>query len=258
MQPMAGMMTHMTTLEGKVGIVTGGGGHIGRGVCQALAEAGADVAVFDINAEAAEGTAAAVREETGRRALAIAMDLTDRAACERSISQVAEEFGGIDILVNCAQIFRSFIPFLEITEDDMAISWASGVMTTFRMMQLCYPYLAERGGGSIVNFGSGVATEGQAGHAAYGSAKEGIRLLSKVGSQEWGRDGIRVNTICPLASKDPETKAWYTEEFRTNIPLRHMGDPRTDIGAAIVYLAGPGSFVTGHTLMVDGGVGRFR
>jgi NAD(P)-dependent dehydrogenase (short-subunit alcohol dehydrogenase family) len=250
-------MTNMQNLEGKVAVVTGGGGNIGRGVCVALAEAGADVAVFDIEPDAAEAVAELVRQH-GRRAAAVVLDLTDRAACAAGVDQAVDELGSIDVLVNLAQRFRSNIAFLDHTEDDMDVMWDSGPMTTFRMMQLCHPHLAARGDGSIVNFASSVGTSGLARHAAYAAAKEAIRGLTKVASQEWGPDGIRVNALCPVATTDPNAP-WITDELLATIPLRRIGNPHDDIGVVVAYFAGPGSaYITGQTLMVDGGVGVYR
>jgi NAD(P)-dependent dehydrogenase (short-subunit alcohol dehydrogenase family) len=246
----------MPTLEGKAAIVTRGGGSIGQGVCQALAEAGADVAVLDIDPTNAEAAAARVREE-GRRALVVPIDLTNRAACIAAVRHVAYELDGIDVLVNLAQPIHELVPFLEVTEADMRTTWESGVLTTFRMMQLCHPYLVARGGGAVLNIGSNVASAGNLGHAAYGSADEGIRALTKVGSQEWGHLGIRVNTICPVVQKDPADASSITDEVLADIPLGRFGDPYADVGAAVVYLAGAGSFVTGQTLIVDGGAGFY-
>ncbi len=252
----------MRPLEDKIAVVTGGAGQIGTGVVRALADAGAAVAIVDINADAAEDLAAQIREG-GPRAIALAGDLTEREQCASVVSQAAHEFGGVDVLVNLAQQFRAaFTPFVEVTDDDMLVSWESGVLSTFRMMQLCHPHMVARGGGSIVNFGSGGGTAGTTGMVAYGSAKEGIRLLTRVGSWEWGPVGIRVNTICPFAHR-PERWGtseahWLNDELLERIPLRRDGDPYRDIGAAVVYLSGPGEYVTGQTLFVDGGSGYYR
>ncbi|MGO8859151.1 MAG: SDR family NAD(P)-dependent oxidoreductase [Acidimicrobiales bacterium] len=249
----------MPPLDNKIAIVTGGAGQIGTGVVRALADAGAAVAIVDINTQGAEDLAVRLREG-GRRAIALSGDLTEREQCAAVVGQAVEELGGVDILVNTAQQFRAFIPFIEVSDDDMLVSWESGVLATVRMMQLCHPHLVARGGGSIVNFGSGGGTAGTEGMLAYGSAKEGIRLVTKVGAWEWGPAGIRVNTICPLAH-DPEkweSAHWLNDELLQRIPLRRDGDPYRDIGAAVVYLSGPGEFVTGQTLFVDGGSGYYR
>ena len=230
-----------------VAIVTGGGGRIGAGVCRALAKAGATVAAFDLDPAGADAAT-----------LRVAVDLTDAAACAAAVEQVVTELGGIDTLVNAAQAFRNRIPLVEHTEEDFAVCWETGPMATFRLMQLCHPHLQARGGGAIVNFASGAGTGGRAGFAAYATAKEAVRGLTKVAATEWGADNIRVNVVCPVASGDPTNENWVTPEVLAGIPLGRVGDPETDIGSAIVYLASPHCYMTGRTLMLDGGSGEFR
>src|SRR5262245_36659991 len=233
-------------MNGQVAIITGGGGNIGRGVCRALAKAGATVAALDLRPA---GAVAAAR--------AIACDVTDPAACRAAVEEVVREFGGVDTLVNLAQRFRAGIPIPKLTDDDMRVSFESGPIATLRMMQLCYPHMKARGGGAIINFASGVGTQGMVGAGAYAAAKEAIRGLTKVAALEWGRENIRVNVICPVASGDPENAPWVPRALAMN-PMGRIGDPEKDIGAAVVYLAGAGSYVTGRTLHVDGGVGTWR
>jgi len=247
----------MGNLGGKVAIVTGAGRNVGRGIALALGSAGADVAVLEINADAGEETAALVRER-GARAIAIGCDVTDAAACASAVARTVDELGGVDILVNNAQRTRPWISFLETTDEDMRQSWESGTLASFRLMKLCHPHLVARGGGSIVNFGSSAGTVGMPGFTPYASAKEAIRALTKVAAQEWGHDGITVNTICPAAFEGGATPPYMTDEQLQERPIPRMGHPEHDIGAAVVYLAGDGRYVTGQTLMVDGGAGCFR
>ena len=233
-------------MHGTVAIVTGGGGNIGRGVCEALSEAGASVVALDLDPSAAD--AARVK---------ITCDLTEAAACASAVNEVVTELGGIDTLVNVAQWIQPRAAFVELTEADLRRGFDTGPFATFRMMQLCYPHLKGRGGVAIINFGSSAGTEGGLYRGGYAAAKEAIRGMTKVASLEWGVDNIRVNVICPIAAGDPDAD-WVTDDLRSRIPLRRIGDPRADIGSAVVYLSGPGRFVTGHTLMVDGGFGRSR
>src|SRR5262245_40945121 len=213
-------------MYGQVAIVTGGGGNIGRGVCRALAKAGATVVALDLDPSGA-----------GAAARATACDVTDPAACAAAVRDVVRDFGGIDTLVNAAQQFRAGIPLTELTDDDMRVSFESGPVATLRMMQLCHPHLKARGGGAIINFASGVGTQGMVGAGAYAAAKEAIRGLTKVAALEWGRENIRVNGICPVASGDPENAPWVPRALAMN-PMGRIGDPEKDIGAAVVYLAG--------------------
>jgi NAD(P)-dependent dehydrogenase (short-subunit alcohol dehydrogenase family) len=232
-------------MDGQVAIITGGGGNIGRGVCRAMAKAGATVVALDLDPAGADAAARA-----------IACDVTDADACARAVEEVVREFGGVDTLVNAAQQFRAGIPIQKLTDDDLRVSFESGPIATLRMMQLCHPHMKARGGGAIINFASGVGTQGMVGAAAYAAAKEAIRGLTKVAALEWGRANIRVNVICPVASDDPNAP-WVSGAVAIN-PMGRVGDPEADIGAAVVYLAGAGSYVNGRTLHIDGGVGTWR
>jgi NAD(P)-dependent dehydrogenase (short-subunit alcohol dehydrogenase family) len=233
-------------MNGNVAIVTGGGGNIGVGVCRALAKAGATVVALDLDASRADAAAQAIDA-----------DVTDPAACASAVERVVREFGGVDTLVNLAQRFRRSRPVAEVTEQDMRVCFESGPIASLRMMQLCYPHMKARGGGSVVNFASGVGTGGMHGFTAYASAKEAIRGLTKVAALEWGPDNINVNVICPAASGDPANAPWVPDAIRTN-PMARVGDPEADVGSAVVFLAGPGRYVTGRTLHVDGGAGCWR
>jgi NAD(P)-dependent dehydrogenase (short-subunit alcohol dehydrogenase family) len=251
------MLSSMTTLEGKVAVVTGAGRNVGRGIALALAAAGADVAVLEVDPTTGARTAEEVQAR-GARSLAVECDVTSPSACAAAIDRVVGELGGIDVLVNNAQRTRPWISFLETTEEDMRVAWESGTLATFRLMHLCHPHLVARGGGAVVNFGSSAGTAGLPGFTAYASAKEAIRALTKVTAQEWGRDGITVNTICPAAYEGGEDPPYMTDAMRATRPIPRMGHPEHDIGAAVVYLATAGRYVTGQTLMVDGGAGVFR
>ena len=230
----------------QVAILAGGAGDLGAGVTRALANAGTTVAVLDITPSTADPAAARVIE----------CDVADQGACESAVQQVAGEFGGIDVLVNMAQHFVVGTPLLDLTADDMFRSFDVGPVSAMRLMQLCHPYMKARGGGTVINFASGSGTGGALGQAAYAAAKEALRGLTKTAALEWGPDNIRVNAICPVATSKSD-KTWL-EWFKQTSPLRRVGDPESDIGGTVVFLAGPGGFITGRTLHVDGGMGIFR
>jgi len=157
----------------------------------------------------------------------------------------------------------SLIPFMETTDEHMDKYWQSGPLATFHFMQVCYPHL--RGHDSaIINVGSRAGIDGLWGYAAYGAAKEAIRALTKAAAREWGPDLIRVNAIAPYAdspanrlaqSMQPEATATRGGPTR---PIARAGDCELDIGRTVIYLASElSAFVTGHTVMVDGGSCRF-
>ena len=234
-------------MDTEVAVVTGGAGRIGRGVCRALTKAEVAVVALDMDTTRAEGAARAIR-----------CDVTDPAQCASAVAEVVSEYGGVDTLVNLAQRILVDIDIMKLTDEDMRVSFESGPMASLRMMQLCYPHIRARGGGAIVNFASEAGTAGIPGQAAYAAAKEAIRGITKVAALEWGRDNIRVNAVCPVAWPTPEPDHPLFREVIANSPMGRIGDPETDIGAVVVFLAGPGRDITGRTLHVDGGHGTFR
>lgn len=244
-------------LEGKVALVTGAGQGIGRGTCVALAKEGAMVAV----AGRTESKCVAVAEEiraSGGTAIALRCDVTLRSEIEDAVSRTVRSFGGLTTVVNNAQSLRDG-PLEFATEDDISLSWESGALGTFRMMQAAFPHLRENTDSCIVNFGSATAIRGSTGFGAYAMAKEAIRGLSRVAATEWGRYGIRVNVVVPHAlspaaaefhAADPERAARVLKA----VPLGRVGDPELDIGRAVVGLVSSDfGYMSGQTLMLTGG-----
>jgi NAD(P)-dependent dehydrogenase (short-subunit alcohol dehydrogenase family) len=231
----------------NIAIVTGGGGNIGRGACRALAKAGITPIAVDLDPSGAD---AAARQ--------IVCDVADPDACADAVADVVREFGGVDTLFNAAQGVIMGVPLAEMAADDLRFSFETGPVATMRMMQLCYPHFKARGGGAVVNFASASGTRGTAsGSAAYSAAKEAIRGLTKTAAMEWGKDNIRVNVVCPLASADAQPNQLILNQI-PNIPLGRLGDPEKDVGPLLVYLASPDCFMTGRTLFIDGGQGTWR
>ncbi len=247
----------MGKLDGKVAIITGAGRGIGRAAAIALAKEGAAIVVAEINGETGDSTAKEIKA-LGGRALAITCDVSKRKPVDATVAAAVKEFGTVDILVNSAVAATVGIPLEKVTDKDIALVFSSGFMGTFYFMQACFPYLKKHGG-KIINFGSTAGVEGSAGFTAYGSAKEAIRALTRVGARDWGKYMINVNAVCP-ASLTPgmlEFQSEFPEKFKAierSIPLGRLGDPEKDIAPVITFLAGPDSdYVTGMTIMVDGG-----
>ena len=250
-------------LKGRLALVTGAGQGIGRGIALALAREGADVAVVELRSDTAASTAREL-EALGVRSVAIPCDVATRRACERAVSEAVSALAGIDVLVNNAGWSRSSVPLLDVDDEQIDRTLRVNTLATFWFMQACHPHLLARGGGSIINFGSGAGTAGLPGEGPYAAAKEAIRGLSRVAANEWGPQGIRVNVICPFANS-PGMQQWSQmdpqgyEALVRRIPLRRVGDCEDDIGRTAVFLASDDSaYVTGQTLMVDGGMGSFR
>jgi NAD(P)-dependent dehydrogenase (short-subunit alcohol dehydrogenase family) len=250
----------MGVLDGHVAIVTGAGQGVGRGVALAVATEGARVAVLGRTLSKCE---AVVGEIAGRggTAMALACDVSERDQIEACVARTVSAWGRIDLLVNNAhdKVYKSI---RKMTDADMGTMWDSGPMATFRFMQACFPHLRETRG-CVVNMGSGSGILPAPAMSGYAMTKEAVRTLSRVGALEWGRFGIRVNAICPLAESpglaefDDSTGA--ADEVTSRIPLGHWGDAESDIGRGVVYLAGPdGKYVSGTTLMIDGGFNYLR
>ena len=241
----------MGALDGKVAIVTGAARGVGRGIALALGRAGAKVAIADLRP--ATGV---IGELEAQNVFARICDVRSSAQVNDFVAAVADRFGTVDILVNNA-IATKIVPIAEVDDDSIELALSTGPAATLYFMRACYPYLV--GGGRVINLRSGSETQGLRGHAAYIAAKAAIGGITRVAAREWGRDGITVNAICPFALSESVQEEFSQRPGALEGVLRQLsiprtGDPEQDIGRAVVFLADPGSsFITGCTLMVDGG-----
>jgi NAD(P)-dependent dehydrogenase (short-subunit alcohol dehydrogenase family) len=237
--------------------VTGGARGLGRVIVDALASAGADIALTARDAEAASRAAEEVAASSARKTLGLAADVTRRTSVEAMVAQVMEKFGRIDILVNNAGVnIRG--PIEELTEDD----WDTVVDTNLKGPWLCCravgPIMKKQKWGRVINVSSMLGEISMPGRSPYASSKGGLTLLTKTLALEWAKDGINVNALCPgpFATEintpllnDPATRA----QMEANVPLARWGDP-VELGPAAVFLASnASSFMTGSTLFIDGG-----
>lgn len=246
----------MKRLEGKVAIVTGGAGGIGSGIVRAFVKENAKVVIVDIDEEKGQEFCKELNDE-GHDTLFIKTDLMDRNALESCVNQVVKHYGKIDALVNNAHASR-MNSFLEVTESDLELSMKTGFFATFYLCQLALPEL-KKTEGSIINFGSGAAIKGDKNQASYVAAKEAIRGITRVIANEFGEFQVNANLISPIANSEGAQK-WrdenpeYYEKVVSGIPLQRFGDVEHDIGPIAVFLASDDSkYVTGQTIMVDGG-----
>jgi NAD(P)-dependent dehydrogenase (short-subunit alcohol dehydrogenase family) len=252
----------MGTLDGKIAIVTGAGQGVGEGIALALAKEGASLVVAGRTASKVERTARAI-EALGGKALAIGCDVRKPEDIADTIAATLKAFGGIDILINNAQIVHNDL-LDNLDDGQFAEVFDSGPLATFRFMKAVKPHLKARGGGSIINLATSGAVRWDAkGYGVYAAAKQAIRSLSRAAAHEWAADGIRVNTIAPIAMT-PALEGWIAGDpvgsnaFLDSIPMKRIGDPEKDIGRAVVFLVGPDAgYVTALTMPLDGGQAYF-
>ena len=243
-------------LQNKVIVVTGGASGIGGAISKVLVARGAKVVAVDVNKEAGE----TLEKKLGENIRFLLGDVSDKAVAQSAVELAATTFGGLDGLVNNAHASRQAM-FNELTEEQWDLSFNTGFRATRQFMAAAYPLLAVNGG-SVVNFGSGSAMVGQQTQAAYASAKEAIRGLSRVTANEWAKDNIRVNVLSPMALTAGVT-AWseaFPEMYQdslSKVPLGRFGDPETDVAPIVAFLLSDDSrYMTGQTLMADGGANK--
>ncbi len=240
-------------LEGKVAIVTGGASGIGGAVTRSFISRGASVVAIDIQ----EDLGNALASELGDALVFIAGDVSSPDIATRAVETAVERFGKLDALVNNAHASRQ-APFAQLTQEMWDLSFNTGFIATRNFMLAAYEEL-KKAQGAVVNYGSGAGIEGQPTQAAYASAKEAIRGLSRVVANEWAADGIRVNVICPMALTEGVRK-WseaFPEMYQgvvSKIPLGRFGDPETDVAPVVAFLCSDDAkYITGQTIMADGG-----
>lgn len=230
----------MGFLKGKTAIITGAGravlsdgrcGSIGYGIATAYAKEGANLVITGRNVKKLEDAKEELERLYKIKVLCIAADVNGGAseeAVKNVVRQAVETFGRIDVLINNAQASASGVTLVDHTIEQFDLAIYSGLYATYFYMKHCYPYLKETKG-TVVNFASGAGLFGNYGQCAYAAAKEGIRGLSRVAATEWGKDGINVNVVCPLAwtAQLENFEKAYPEAFKANVkmpPLGHYGD----------------------------------
>ncbi|MEG0824019.1 MAG: SDR family oxidoreductase [Erysipelotrichaceae bacterium] len=248
----------MTKFDGKVIIVTGGGKGIGYGVSRAFAKVGANLVITGRTESSLLEAKEKLEKEFNIQVLCVPADGGDEAAVQNVIDKAVEKFKRIDAIVNNAQVSASGVLLADHTKADFDLAINSGLYATFFYMRAAFPYLKESKG-SVINFASGAGLSGRLGQSSYAAAKEGIRGLSRVAANEWGEYGINVNIVCPLAMT-PGLEKWKEaypdlyEKTIKDIPLRHFGDPETEIGSVCVFLASDdAAYISGETISVQGG-----
>ncbi|AVM63427.1 SDR family oxidoreductase [Dietzia cinnamea] len=251
-----------TRLAGKVAIVTGGGQGVGRGISLGLAESGAAVLLVGRKMHKLERVAEEIRA-AGGTAECLATDITAEDAPETIISTAVERLGGVDILVNNANMAMP-LPLSDYPDDDFRTAFEGGPRVTLSLMKLARPEMAERGGGTVINLVTSAAVRWDAAnYGIYAAVKEAVRALTRAAAYEWAADGIRALNVAPHAhspgldwwmDNNPEEAA----EFIAGIPAGRVGDPVADIGRPVAWLcSAEASYLTGATIPLDGGQSRW-
>jgi len=247
--------------ENQTIIVTGGGGGIGGATCRRLGREGARVAVLDLNVEAAEKTAAAIRAEGGV-AEAFLCDITDRPSVDAAVAATEARLGPIAVLVNNAgwDVFKPFTKTEPAQWDKLIAINLTGAL---HMHHAVLPGMAARKKGRIVNIASDAARVGSSGEAVYAACKGGLVSFSKTIAREHARHGITVNVVCP-GPTDTALFADYKEgagnpeklmeAFTRSIPLGRIGQPDDLPGAIAFFASDDAGFITGQVLSVSGGL----
>jgi len=267
MTPSGRSLVELASLRGRVALVTGGAGHLGNVICDALAEAGAQVVIVDLDGQSAAAIAARIEDQHRVVALPLAVDLADESQLRRVPPRVVEQFGRLDILVNCAALVGTSrlggwtTPFEEQSADTWRRALEINLTVPFILTQECAPALKASGRGSVINIGSIYGIVGadlrlydgttMGSPAAYAASKGGLLQLTRWLSTVLA-PSIRVNAVSIGGIKRGQPEP-FIERYESRVPLARMATEE-DIKGAIVYFASDlSAYTTGQNLTIDGG-----
>lgn len=243
-------------LSGKVAVVTGASGGIGAEIATRFASAGAAIAVHYRRNENAAAAVVRSISGAGGQAIAVQAELAEPDGAGRLVREAVSAFGRLDVCINNAGSFPNR-PFLDITEAEWREMYRSNVDSCFFCSQAAARHMQAAGGGAIVNIASIAALAPGPDHGHYNSAKAAVVMLTRSAAQELGRYNVRVNAVSPGLIRRPGIEQQWPEgvaRWQASAPLRRLGEPR-DVADACLFLAAPAArWITGHNLVVDGGV----
>ncbi len=245
-------------LSGRVALVTGGGGALGRAIALALARAGADVAVSDYSVKDAETVAQAIIG-AGRRGLAVEVDVTRSNSVDAMTKEVLSAFGHIDILINSAGV-SGHIPAEGMSDEEWNRVIAINLTGTFYCCRSVGSEMIKREKGSIINIASmsGIIVNKGSNNAHYCASKGGVIMLTKSLAEQWAKHNIRVNSISPGYIRTPLSIPVIEEPsfrafLKTATPMGRPGSPEELMGLAVFLASDASSFMTGSNILIDGG-----
>jgi NAD(P)-dependent dehydrogenase (short-subunit alcohol dehydrogenase family) len=251
-------LTTTIDLQNRVAVVTGAGSGLGRAIAGELARAGASIAVLELSADTAVEAADAIAAEHGVTTLAVPCDVSDRAAVDASFARVADELGGLDIVVNNAGISRIGPHTEDVTDADWQDSIDVMQTGVFYCMRAAGRMMLQQKRGSIVNVSSIRGFSPNPGRLAYCAAKAAVIMMTKVAAGEWAPEGVRVNAVAPGVQRTPMWDAdvaagTIDEAFYLNlVPAGTIGDP-ADVGRLVAYLCSDhASYISGSVTTIDG------
>ena len=247
-------------LDGRVAIITGGGHGIGKAYAVRLATEGAKVVIAELDGEAASAVAAELSAQ-GHHAIAVQTDVADEASVTSMAQQAVAKFGRIDVLVNNAAIFAtvpmSRLPFDQISIDEWDRMMSVNVKGTWLASRAVVPQMRLQAYGKIINVSSGTALKGSPSRIHYVTSKAGILGFTKTLANEVGKDGICVNCVAPgstLSEENPDDDILKMRTQAANArALKRVQTPDDLTGAVVFFASADSDFITGQTLVVDGG-----
>jgi 2-deoxy-D-gluconate 3-dehydrogenase len=252
------ILQRLFSLEGKTALITGANGGIGRALAIAFSQAGAVVGAHNRSVVKPNETASEILQKGGK-AIPLYGDIASVDECQRLIASAHEALGRLDILVNCAGMNRRK-PIADVTPDDFDTIVSVNLRSAFFLSQAAHPIMRAQGAGKVINIGSLTSLMGLGDIGTYGLTKAGLAQMTKTMAVEWARDNIQVNCLVPgfidtplthtALWGDPKKSAWIL----SRTPAKRPGKTDDLLGAALLLASSASDFITGHTLVVDGGL----